>query len=213
MLAEPRVIRLLRFRPVEAAFDAVLRAEIVPAMRQLDGLVDVFAGRQGPGDPGPRLMASVWRSPESMLAALDASSRPNGRDLEPIGGSTECELLWLPLAFGFRGNVARMPAVLRFVTGQVRPDELVAYIAEAHEGTIADAAAGRGPVALYLAPDPPNAFRTLSVWIDWDTLQAATGGDVNRPIATRHAERLLDWQAEHYEILPGLVEPAGASPV
>jgi hypothetical protein len=100
-----------------------------------------------------------------------------------------------------------MPAVLRFVTGQVRPDELDTYVAEAHEGTIADAAAGRGPVALYLAPDPSNAFRTLSVWIDWDTLQAATGGDVNRPIATRHAERLLDWEADHYEILPGLVEP------
>ncbi len=213
MLAEPGVLRLLRFRPAKAAFDAVLRAGIVPAMRQLDGVVDVFAARQGPGDLGPRLIASVWRSPESMLAGFGASGVPNGSGLEPIDGSTECELLWLPLAFGFRGTAATMPAVLRFVTGQVRPDELDTYIAEAHEGTIADAAAGRGPVALYLAPDPPNGFRTLSVWIDWDTLQAATGGDVNRPIATRHAERLLDWEAEHYEILPGSVEPVGASPV
>lgn len=213
MLTEPGVIRLLRFRPARAAFDAVLRTETVPAMRQLDGLVDVFAGRQGPGDQGPRLMASIWRSAASMLTALDASGEANGRDLEPIDGSTECELLWLPLAFGFRADAASTPAVLRFVTGQVRPDELETYIAEAHEGTIADAAAGRGPVALYLAPDPPSSFRTLSVWIDWNTLQDATGGDVDRPIATRHAERLLDWQAEHYEILPGLVAPAGASPV
>ena len=90
MLAEPGVLRLLRFRPAKAAFDAVLRAEIVPAIRRLEGLVDVFAGRQGPGDLGPRLMASVWRSPESMLAALGASGGPNGTDLEPIHGSTEC---------------------------------------------------------------------------------------------------------------------------
>jgi hypothetical protein len=213
VLAEPGVIRLLRFRPAKAAFDAVLRTEIVPAMRQLDGLVDVFAGRQGPGDQGPRLMASVWRSPESMAAALGVAGTDHGGGLEPIDGSSECELLWLPLAFGFRSPTTTAPAVLRFVTGRVRPDELDAYIAEAHEGTIADADAGRGPVALYLAPDPPNAFRTLSVWVDWETLQVATGGDVNRPIATRHAERLVDWQAEHYEILPGLVEPAGASPV
>ncbi len=210
VLAEPGVIRLLRFRPAKAAFDAVLRTQVVPAMRQCDELVDVFAGRRGPGDHGPRLVASAWRSPESMLAAVGASREIDGNGLEPEDGSTESELLWLPLAFAFRGDARGLPAVLRLVTGQVRPDELETYITDAHARTIADAAAGRGPVALYLAPDPPDSFRTLSVWIDWETLQQATGGDVNRPIATRHAERLLEWEAEHYEILPGIVDPVGA---
>jgi hypothetical protein len=49
-----------------------------------------------------------------------------------------------------------------------------------------------------------DRFVTLSVWSDWTTLQAATGGDVDRPVTTRHAQLLTDFHAEHYEAIPEL---------
>ena len=48
---------------------------------------------------------------------------------------------------------------------------------------------------------------TLSVWSSWSALEVATGGDVGRPIATRHEERLLAWEAAHYEVLPNMGHP------
>ena len=55
---------------------------------------------------------------------------------------------------------------------------------------------------------------TLSVWSSWSALEIATGGDVNRPIATRHAERIHVWEAVHYELLPNMTPPgAGGRPV
>ena len=97
------------------------------------------------------------------------------------------------------------------MSGRVRPDELESYVAEAWAGTEDDAAAGRGPDALYLAAQPPDLFRTLSVWPDWQTLQDATGGDIDRPIATRHARRLVAWSARHYEVVPDLIRSDAAA--
>ena len=85
--------------------------------------------------------------------------------------------------------------------GRVRPGELAAYVAEAERGMAADRAAGHGPIAFYLACAQDDAFRTLSVWPDWSTLERATGGNVQQPIATRHAERLVEWSADHYEVV------------
>ena len=108
-------------------------------------------------------------------------------------------------------SVADRPGIVRLFEGQVRPGELDAYVDDARAGTLLDAAAGSGPMALYLARRTADAFVTLSVWPDWSTLQDATGGDVERPIATRHAHRLVAWHAEHYESIPGLT-PARRTP-
>ena len=94
--------------------------------------------------------------------------------------------------------------ILRLVRGRVRPGELDAYIEEARLGTAADMAGRDGPCGLYLATEAEDAFVTLSMWPSWDGLLAATGGDYRRPVATRHAERLVSWDAEHFEALPGL---------
>ncbi len=66
---------------------------------------------------------------------------------------------------------------------------------------------GHGPLALYLALEEPDRFVTLSVWSSWSALEVATGGDVGRPVATRHEERLLAWEAAHYEVLPNMTHP------
>jgi len=84
-------------------------------------------------------------------------------------------------------------------------DAMVAALGDSIEGsrrgTVADRDAGRGPLALYLSCADDDSFSTLSVWPDWATLQDATGGNLGRPIATRHADRLVEWTASHYEVM------------
>lgn len=93
------------------------------------------------------------------------------------------------------------PQVLRIFRGAVREGELNAYVDEARAGTIADIEAGHGPHALYLGVDPPTEFVTVSLWDDWDAIESATGGDIRRPVATRHADRLTRGTAQHYEVV------------
>jgi hypothetical protein len=96
------------------------------------------------------------------------------------------------------------PTLLRLFRGTVRSGELEAYVAEARAGTLADAAAGRGPSALYLAADPPDRFVTVSLWPDWTAIERATGGDIQQPIATRDSARLVEMDVVHYEVVADL---------
>ena len=64
------VLRLFSCRPRRAAFDRILRDVLIPDLRALGDVTDVFAGRQGPDDLGERLVASVWSSTPEMTAAL-----------------------------------------------------------------------------------------------------------------------------------------------
>jgi hypothetical protein len=207
---ESRVIRLFKFRPVRAAFDLILRDKMVPALLQLPGLSELYVGRQGPEELGPRLIGTVWESRESMASAVGESLDHPIFLPEYLHETTDRELEFFPLAFGYRFDRLEPPGVLRLVNGQVQAGGLDRYVDQARAGTLADADQGKGPMALYLAPRAADRFVTLSVWSDWASLQEATGGEVNRPIATRHAQLLEAWQAEHYEAIPGLGEPARA---
>ncbi|HSS34818.1 MAG TPA: hypothetical protein VLR93_00975 [Patescibacteria group bacterium] len=201
------VIRLFRFRPVRTAFDSILRDDMIPALHEMDGIVDLYVGRQGPDELGPRVIATIWTSRDAMAAGVGESfDRPIFRP-EYLAETVDRSLEFLPLDIGLRFERADRPGVVRLFEGQVRPGELDAYVDDARAGTLLDAAAGSGPMALYLARRTADAFVTLSVWPDWSTLQDATGGDVERPIATRHAHRLVAWHAEHYESIPGLTPP------
>ena len=214
--ADREVIRTLRFRPTRIGFDAVIREVLIPALCGVPGVVDAYAGRQGPDELGPRIVATIWASGAAMEAALRGRSEsPDGPDgsLE-LGDErdsvADASAEWAPLSFAHRRPVPGVPTVLRFVHGRVRPGELAAYLEEARAGTLRDLRLGHGPIALYLAAEPPERFRTLSAWPDWSTLQAATGGRLDRPIATRHARRLVDWEASHYEVVEA---PVRAEPV
>ncbi len=205
---EPRILRLFTFRPVRVAFDRILREEMVPALLELPGLGDVYLGRQGPDELGPRLVATVWASHDAMADAVGVSFERPVFLPEYLDETTERQLEFLPLAFGSRFPRPDRPGVLRLVAGEVQSGELERYVEEARVGTLADAAAGHGPLALYLARRSPDAFETLSVWPDWATLQDATGGDVDQPIATRHAQLLRAWRVDHYEAIPEASMPA-----
>jgi hypothetical protein len=202
MNGDGETIRLFRFTPVRGAFDSILRDVMIPDLWRLPGVRDVYVGRHGPEETGPRLVASIWESSEAMEAAVGTSFDSPAFHPEYLAETTDRRLDFLPVSFAYRAATTGTASIIRLVDGQVRAGELDAYIAEAWAGTEDDAAAGRGPDALYLAAAPPDRFRTLSVWPDWETLQDATGGDIDRPIATRHAKRLVSWGATHYEALP-----------
>lgn len=207
----PGVIRLFQFRPVRTAFDSILRDDMIPGLLEMPGISDLYLGRQGPDELGPRLLATIWTSREAMSSAVGESfDRPIFRP-ERLAETVDRALEFHPLEFGVRFGRPDPPGVLRLVRGRIRSGELGAYVAEARAGTLEDAADGAGPMALYLAGTGPDAFVTLSVWADWATLQQATGGDVDRPIATRHAHRLLSWHARHFESIPGLIPVPGSA--
>jgi heme-degrading monooxygenase HmoA len=195
------VIRILRFRPLRVGFDGVLRDHEIPNLRRAPGLIDIVAGRHGPDELGPRIVASVWASVEAMTAADGLPAATARPDRVPDTADTELEILSVKVAV--RADSGDVPRVLRTFRGQVRPGELPAYIEEARSGTLLDNEAGHGPLALYLATvdSSPDRFVTLSTWRDWSAIQAATGGDIRQPVATRHAERIVASEATHYEAI------------
>jgi heme-degrading monooxygenase HmoA len=204
-LSEPgRVIRLFRFRPVRSAFDGILREVMLPDLRRMPGLVDVHLGRRGPDDLGPRLLATVWASHESMVEAVgEGFDRPIFHP-EYLQETTDRELEFMPLAISMASDGSATATILRTLRGQVVPGQRDVYIEHAREGYLADIDAGRGPLAIHIGTGPgDDDFVTLSVWRSWDTLEAATGGDIRRPMATRHPELIVQWDAAHFEIIEG----------
>lgn len=210
----PQVLRLFRFQPVRKGFDAVLRDVLVPDLLAFPDLVDAYVGRHGPDEMGERLIASVWESRSTMAAAVGETFDPPIFHPEHLAATTDrvLEIHELDVTLRFEDAPAdRQPAtgIMRLAHGQVRPGELANYRDDVRGGTLSDVEAGYGPLALYLAVGPPDRFMTLSVWSSWSLLETATGGDVRRPIATRHRERIRAFEAVHYEVLPNAHESAG----
>ena len=107
-----------------------------------------------------------------------------------------------PLAISMALEVSGRARILRTLRGNVRPGERDAYIEQARLGYLADIEAGHGPLAIHLGTGSgDDDFVTLSVWESWSAIEAATGGDVRRPMATRHPELIIAWEATHLEII------------
>ena len=200
-MADAALIRILHFRPQRVDFDAQLREQFIPILLGQDGLVDLIAGRHGPDERGPRIVASVW-TPGAVVALPPWTDQAVVDPGSWIGNEPPAPEV-MPIRAMFRSDSGDPARVLRIFRGRVRPTELAAYVDEAANGTRADAQAGRGPLALYLATDDSAAdtFVTVSAWADWSVIEAATGGDVRRPVATRHPERLIDADVTHYEVI------------
>jgi hypothetical protein len=214
-VSDHRVLRLFRFRPVRKGFDGILRDALVPDLFAFPDLVDVYVGRHGPDEMGERLVASVWESRAAMTTAVGESFDQPVFHPEYLEETEDRALDIHPLDLTFRFEdklVGALPVtgILRLTHGQVHPGELEAYREDVRLGTIADDEAGHGPLALYLVKEPPDRFVTLSVWSSWSMLEIATGSDVNRPIATRHPERIQALDIVHYELLPNMRHPVPA---
>jgi hypothetical protein len=66
-----------------------------------------------------------------------------------------------------------------------------------------DVEAGGGPLSLCLATPGATSdeFLTVSTWSDWSTIEKATGGDIRKPLATRHPERIVAFEVDFYEAI------------
>jgi hypothetical protein len=201
-LSEPRILRLFRFRPVGSAFDGILRDTMLPDLRRLPGLVDLHVGRRGPDELGPRLLATVWSSQEAMAIAVGEDFDRPVFHPEYLAETTDRELEFRPLAVSMAMSGSGPARILRTLRGHIRPGERDVHIEQARLGYLADIEAGRGPLAIHLGTGPgDDDFVTLSVWASWARVEAATGGDIRRPLATRHPERIVAWEATHFEII------------
>jgi hypothetical protein len=214
-VSDHRVLRLFRFRPVRKGFDGILRDALIPDLFAFPDLIDVYVGRHGPDEMGERLVASVWESRSAMMTSVGDSFDQPVFHPEYLAETTDRGLEVHPLAVTLRfedalGGVRPATGILRIAHGQVHPGELEAYREDVRLGTIADDEAGHGPLALYLAIEPPDRFVSMSVWSSWSVLEIATGSDVNRPIATRHPERIHALDVVHYEVLPNMAHPVAA---
>ena len=203
------IIRLFGFRPVGsgAELDAALRDEILPGFLAAPGLLDAYVARNGSGVAGERVIASIWESRDAMTAELGEASVIGRFHPELVEDLSSSRLDILPLAFEVRNEREAPAIILRVYRGEVRPGELEAYIGEVQSGTLADAIANDGLVALYLGTEPPARFITVSAWTDWDAIARATGGNIRQPMATRNVARIAHGSAAHYEILPSTSRP------
>lgn len=200
MPADP-AIHVVRFRCAQVGLDAALRTELIPALHDREGFLGVVAGRQGPDELGLRLVASIWSSADA-LAADDA---PDGAlpGLSNPQAAEDVETENLSIRFLFASERHDPVGIVRALRGRIRPGEMADYVAEARTGTLADVATGGGPLSLYLATRDPTSdeFLTVSTWTDWSAIEKATGGDIHRPLATRHPERIVDFDVEFYEAI------------
>jgi heme-degrading monooxygenase HmoA len=209
-VGDSSVLRLFGFRPLGfgADYDARLRRTLLPPFFELPGLRSVYVGRRGPDESGERMIVSIWESGAAMSAAQGAGDgdRLEIETAEEVG---PCRLEFVTLAVDLPFDRADPAQVLRVFRGQVREGELDLYAEEARNGTLADAAGPRGPLGLYLGSQPPDRFITVSVWTDWESIEAATHGNIRQPIATSNAARLVGGTATHYEVVPGAAHRLG----
>jgi hypothetical protein len=192
------VVRVFRFRTARPGFDSILRGQMMAEMRAMAGLEDVFFGRQGPDDVGPRIVVSTWSSREAMVAGV--SDHLGVFHPEYLSATSDHVLEMYEQRIGDRVDGAE-PSILRTFRGVVQPSELEAYVEEVRQGVDRDRRNETGPTALYLGASDEGEFITASAWREWDDIARSTGGTIHAPNATRHPERLLSWSVEHYEIV------------
>lgn len=204
-MTDQPVMRLFRCRPEQVAFDAILRDVLIPDLRLMPGMTTVHVGRQGPGEDGERLIASIWSSLESMLAAMGPDIESSTFHPEHLSATIDRSLQVLPLSVARRFPGETRAGVIRLAKGAIGSGDLAAYIDDVDRGAAADRARGVGPLALYVAAEAAGRFTTLSTWLDWAAIEAATGADVRRPVATQRGDRLLEFEATHFEVVPDIV--------
>jgi hypothetical protein len=199
---DPVVMRLALFGAQESwhELDRVLRSTM-PVYAGQAGSLATWLGRRGAGPAEERVVASVWSSMRALDQATDivelvTAHGPAGTTMTP----THVEVIPVRIRETFERD--RPMTILRLYQGRTRPGELELYLEEARAGTRLDGARPDGPGTLVCASDGEARFVTVSLWPDWAAIEACTGGDIQRPLATRNATRIEDGAPSHYELVP-----------
>ncbi|HVM31314.1 MAG TPA: hypothetical protein VM305_11170 [Candidatus Limnocylindrales bacterium] len=192
-------MRLLTFRPGAPGevTDQFLRQHLLPGLVERPGLQHAYAGRII-GEVGSRAVLSVWAGVEP-----DDLGKPFDPERDRAVADSNLEVLPTSLVLSLESPADAR--ILRIFRGRARQGRAADYVGAVRDGTVADAEGGRGPSALFLGMLDDDRFVTASTWLGWERIQAATGGDIRQPVATRHRELLLEGMAEHYEIVPNAV--------
>lgn len=160
------------------------------------GLTGAWFGRRTTEAGEERALVSVWATPQEESKGLRLAAFLDLPDDPP-----DLEATVLPVAFDMRAPRRAAPAVLRLYDGLTRPGQLDAYVEEAMAASRQDSMRPDGPLAVCTALDRPDRFLTASIWSDWASLEACTGGDIRRPLVSRNVARLAGGGPSHYEII------------
>ncbi|MFL5757626.1 MAG: hypothetical protein ACJ77N_15200 [Chloroflexota bacterium] len=208
------ILRLLRFEPTaHAAFiDELLRDRVAPSIAAHPLNRDVYVARQGSEAGDARVVASVWA--DGGEGGEGPAALPETDALRDAGIELTAEptvIVSGPLRISLRfPRTAALASLIRVFHGEIVPGHEDEYIELVRAGAIADGEANDGTVGLHLAMTEPHRFVTVSAWRDWTAIEQATGGDVRRPMATRHAHMLAAYRIEHFEAITGLRSDAAA---
>jgi hypothetical protein len=194
------IVRLSRFRTTRPAFDAALRAVTLPDLRRQPGILATFAGRQGPEEIGPRLLATLWSSEDAMRAGLGTEAG----DTDDLADTTERRVDVLSATVVQLAPVPLPSGIVRLARARLRDIDVATYARLVADELLSMRASGRGPSDLVMATPGAGAFLMLSTWTDWSAVEAATGASVSEPLRTKRLAALEDFEVDHYELLTDL---------
>lgn len=198
---EGRILRLFLARPVRLAFDTVVREVMIPDLRAQPGVIAVWAGRQGPDERGDRALVSLWTSQAAMIAAMGEDLERSRFHPEYLAETVDRRLAVLPVLVEVGTQRPVRATILRIARGRVPSIGLDVYARDVEAGASRDLEHGRGPETLILGADGADRFVTVSTWIDWDALAAATGASVEQPVRTREQHAIEGFTAVHLELV------------
>lgn len=195
------VVRMSSFRTRRPAFDAALRASVIPDLGVQPGVMHVLAGRQGPDEVGARLLISVWSSTASMAAA----GAQIGDTQAALPDTTDHQLETFPVVLRVADPEPLSSGVLRVARATVEEGHSVRdYAAIVDRDLAALRASGSGPRSVVIAATDEHAIVMVSTWPDWTAIEAATGASVSEPLRTKRQAGLVDFRADHWELLADL---------
>jgi hypothetical protein len=194
-------LRLTTFRPLVPPYelDQWLRRAVAAYTAQ-PAHIWTCVGRRAVGATDEHTLASVWSSRSGHDEAIGTSAvRDLETDAQRMVADAVTELL--PLRIGEVFPRDRPMTILRVFRGRTHAGQRDAYLTEAELGTAADGRRPDGPGAIACATLGADDFVTASVWADWPSIEACTGGDIHRPLTTRNATRIAAGGPTHYEIV------------
>ena len=199
-MSEPAIVRMFRFQPVRPAFDAVLRDSVLPDMHTMPGVMRVWAGRQGPGELGARLIVSVWASREAMKAALGDDPEDARFHPEYLDDTSDRRLDVLSLVLMEASPTPLVTGILRVTRGSLSDGDMTAYARLVGHDLPTRHDDGAGPRAVVLASGDGTEFVMVSTWPDWTAIESATGASVHDLLRVKR-DRLREYHVDHYELV------------
>jgi hypothetical protein len=177
--------------------DERIRSGSLAALLDVPGFRVGWAGRTDATAGNERVLASVWDGADPPACADLAGLLLDVKRMSVQSMDQREAQVTIDVSFAREAPAT----ILRVYRGQTLPGLLDQYFEESRTGVIADGADPMGPLVVVSGTAGPDEFLTISTWSSWSCIEACTGGDIRRPLATRNAARIASGGPVHYEIL------------